>query len=91
MRTRSDESNAPSDRTRTDRPYPIAGFKQKPIKAILGLPDDVTLIALVIIGRPGNRSDLSEKHRAEETAPLDRRPLVDVVSWNRYEAQSAEH
>jgi len=68
--------------------HPIAGFKQKAIKAILELPSDFTLIALVIVGRPGDPSMLSTKHRAEESASRERKPLEHVVSWNRYAAPS---
>jgi len=39
----------------------------------------------VVIGYPSsNLSGLSEKHRDEETSPRVRRPLDEVVSWNRF-------
>jgi len=64
--------------------HPIAGFKSKPIKEILNIPEDFTLIALIVLGHPtDDHAVLSEKHRVEETAPRDRRPLPAVVSWNR--------
>jgi len=63
--------------------HPIAGFKQKPIKSVLGIPADYTLIALIVLGHPAESLEsLSEKHRAEEIAPRSRRPLRDVASWN---------
>ena len=66
--------------------HPIAGFKSKPIKEILKVPSDFTLIALIILGHPAEEhGGLSEKHRGEETAPRDRRPLSDVISWNRFD------
>jgi len=66
--------------------HPIAGFKSKPIKEILEIPVDFTLIALIILGHPTqDHGALSGKHRAEETAPRDRRPLSDVLSWNRFD------
>lgn len=66
--------------------HPIAGFKSRPIKEILEIPADFTLIALIILGHPAqDHGRLSEKHRVEETAPRDRRPLSDVLSWNRFD------
>ena len=66
--------------------HPIAGFKSKPIKEILNIPEDFTLIALIILGHPTqDHGGLSEKHRGEETGPRDRLPLPDVLSWNRFD------
>ena len=42
------------------------------------------VITLVIVARPGDPSSLSEKHRAIELGPRDRRPLDEVVAWNRF-------
>ena len=66
--------------------HPIAGFKSNPIKEILNIPEDFTWIALIILGHPTqDHGGLSEKHRGEETAPRDRLPLPDVLSWNRFD------
>ena len=66
--------------------HPIAGFKSKPIKEILEIPVDFTLIALIILGHSTqDHGRLSEKHRGEETAPRDRLSLSDVSSWNRFD------
>ena len=65
--------------------HPIAGFKSATIKGVLGIPEKYVLITLVIVGRPGDVGQLSEKHRAIELGPRERRPLEDVVSWNRFE------
>lgn len=65
--------------------HPIAGFKQSPIKRVLGIPEVYELIALIIVGHPGGEvSSLSEKHLAEETSDRVRRPLNEVVCWNRW-------
>jgi len=66
--------------------HPIAGFKSRPIKEILNIPEDFTLITLIILGHSTqDHGRLSEKHRGEETAPRDRRPLFDVAFWNRFD------
>lgn len=65
--------------------HPIAGFRQRKVKLALGVPNDYTVIALVIVGHPsGDLDGLSAKHREEETSPRVRRPLEEVASWNRF-------
>lgn len=65
--------------------HPIAGYKPEEVKVALGIPAAYTLITLVIVGRPGDPATLSDKHRAIELGPRDRRPLEAVASWNRFE------
>jgi len=65
--------------------HPIAGFKQRPIKSILNIPEAFTLIALIILGHPSKiLSHLSEKHQIAESSPRDRVALSQVVSWNTW-------
>jgi len=42
------------------------------------------LITLVIVGRPGDVNTLSEKHRKVELGPRERKPLEEVLSWDRF-------
>jgi len=72
--------------------HPIAGFKSKPIKKILEIPDDFTLIALIVLGHPtDDHSGLSEKHRLDETSLRTRNPLPDVISWNQFDSVLPEN
>ena len=64
--------------------HPIAGYNPVKVKEILEIPEDYTLIALVIVGRPGDVSQLSEQHRKTELGPRDRKPLSEVASRNRF-------
>lgn len=65
--------------------HPIAGYKSQPVKEALGIPEDHTVITLIILGYPAETPDLlSEKHRLEEKAPRVRRPLSDVRAWNAW-------
>jgi len=64
--------------------HPIAGYNPVKVKEILGIPDDYTLITLVIIGRSGDVSQLSDQHREIELGPRDRKPLAEVMARNRY-------
>ena len=67
--------------------HPIAGFKAKPVKDVLSIPDDITLIALIILGYPtSDISALSEKHLLEETSSRCRKHMSDVVSWNHFDS-----
>ena len=66
--------------------HPVAGYKPRAIKKLLGIPDDYTLITLVNIGRKGDdHSLLDADQRERETGPRVRRPLTEVLSWNRFE------
>ena len=65
--------------------HPIAGFNPTKTKELLDISEDYTLITLVIVGHPAeDLSELSDKHREIELGPRDRRPLEEVVSWNRF-------
>ena len=65
--------------------HPIGGYKPEEVKAALGVPAEYVLITLVIVGRPGDPATLSEKHRAIELGPRERRPLETVAAWNWFE------
>ena len=64
--------------------HPIAGYNPVGVKEILGIPEDYTLITLIIVGRPGDASQLSDQHREIELGPRDRKPLSEVMARNRY-------
>lgn len=64
--------------------HPIAGYDPVKAKAALGIPEDHVLITLVVVGWPGPGAGLSEKHRALESSPRDRKPLSEVAFWGRY-------
>lgn len=64
--------------------HPIGGYKPEVVKTALGIPDGYVVITLVIVGRPGDVNQLSDKHRAIELGPRERRPLDAVAAWNRF-------
>jgi nitroreductase len=47
--------------------HPIAGYKPVKVREVLGIPQDVTVIALVVVGKPGDLSE--EKERPERLEP----------------------
>ena len=66
--------------------HPIAGFKPSLVKEILGIPEEMMVIALVIVGRRADSVSplLSELQvEAEEKRP-ERKPLQEFVHHNRY-------
>jgi nitroreductase len=67
------------------RVHPIIGFDAEAAKRAIGIPPDVTLEVLVVLGYPGESSGLSEKHLASESSDRRRKPLEEVAafdSWN---------
>lgn len=65
--------------------HPIAGFDPTQAKLALGMPDAAILATLVVLGWPGDKSGLSEKHLASENGPRIRRPIEDVAAFDRWE------
>lgn len=64
--------------------HPVAGFDQAKAKAVLGIPDELILVTLVILGWPGSPEGLSEKHLESEKGPRNRKPLAEVFAENRW-------
>jgi nitroreductase len=64
--------------------HPIAGFNPVAAKAALGLPEPVVLVALIVLGYPGDASGLSEKHLAAEGAPRARKPMEEVSAFDSW-------
>ncbi|MCF7875514.1 nitroreductase family protein [Candidatus Bipolaricaulota bacterium] len=65
--------------------HPIAGFDPDVTRKTLGVPEDFELIALIIIGKPGNKENLNEKHKSNEESDRDRMPLKEVFSKNSFD------
>jgi len=64
--------------------HPIAGFTQADVKKALSVPEEYTVITLIVMGYPGDPSVLNEKHRQAETEERRRLPLLKVVMYNRF-------
>src|SRR4030042_2535287 len=66
--------------------HPIAGYSPKKTREILGIPENVDVIALVIVGRHSDKIDpiLSEKQvEAEKERPV-RKKIDEFAYLNRY-------
>ena len=61
--------------------HPFAGFDTAKAASLLGLPEGALLPVLISISFPGTTEHLSDKHKEAETAPRNRKPLEEVVSF----------
>jgi len=66
--------------------HPIAGYKEGKAKAALGIPDEMRLIALVIVGKHSSTvSPLLTDEQAEiEGARPERKPLGEIAFMEGY-------
>ncbi|WP_028973745.1 nitroreductase family protein [Spirochaeta cellobiosiphila] len=65
--------------------HPIAGFKAVDLRKDLGISDSYTLLTLIILGYPGDDSELNEKHLSIEHNERVRKPLEEVIFFNKWE------
>ena len=56
----------------------IVGFSEAKVKEILGVPENIRIVALTPLGYP-----------AEDPPPRDRKPLELIFSYNRFEQKNA--
>jgi nitroreductase len=70
--------------------HPIAGFSPKKTRGILNIPEEMEVIALVIVGKHSDTvcSVLSEKQIADEKKRPERIPLSHFAYRNTYQGQS---
>lgn len=66
--------------------HPMAGWKEGPLRAALGLPEAFTPAAVVAVGYAGQIGDLDEATRKKDEKPATRKPLGEVAfrsSWGK--------
>jgi nitroreductase len=56
----------------------MEGFDYEAAARIFNIPDGYVVLAMIAIGKPSKKEDLSEDLQAQE-APNDRRPLSEIV------------
>jgi nitroreductase len=68
--------------------HPIAGFREAQVKEVLGIPEDMTVITLVMIGKHSATISpvLSEKQVEQEKTRPERLPMEKVIYMNNYKA-----
>lgn len=66
--------------------HPIAGYDEAKVKEALSIPPDMTVIALVNVGKhllPANEL-LSEQQKVAEKTRPERKPLEEIMRLNRF-------
>ncbi|HUG17123.1 MAG TPA: nitroreductase family protein [Thermomicrobiales bacterium] len=64
--------------------HPMGGFDEVGVRAALGIPRHVRVLALTAVGLPGAFEDLDERTLERELRPRDRKPLDEVRSYDRW-------
>lgn len=66
--------------------HPIAGFSESKAKEVLGIPEEMRLITLVIVGEHSDEINpvLSQKQVESEQKRPERMPLEEFAHMNRY-------
>jgi FMN reductase [NAD(P)H] len=61
--------------------FGVDGERMASVREVLGLPDDVALVEIVTLGKPGG-ADPSDRLSSRGTRP--RKPLDELVRWERW-------
>lgn len=66
--------------------HPIAGFNESEVKKILQIPDNMTLITLVIVGRHSKSpvDHMSDRQKEDEKNRPERLPLNEIYCIDSY-------
>ena len=64
--------------------HPMAGWKEGPLRAALGLPEDFTPAAVVAVGYAGKGGELDEATRKKDEKPRVRKPLGEIAFGSRW-------
>ncbi|HUT64578.1 MAG TPA: nitroreductase family protein [Spirochaetota bacterium] len=72
--------------------HPIAGYDELKVKQILGIPDSLTVITLLIVGKHAGRTDpeLSEKQAAWEAERPERLAEEKFAFHNEYNKEAED-
>jgi nitroreductase len=66
--------------------HPIAGYSPRKVRGVLGIPEDMSVIALVIVGKHADDVNdlLSESQAESEGARPARKPFEEIAWMDRY-------
>jgi nitroreductase len=65
--------------------HPMGGFSEPIVRDVLGIPEDVRVLALIAVGHPGRLEDLDERTRERELRERTRKPLSEVCAYDRWQ------
>ncbi len=64
--------------------HPTAGWDEDRLKEITGVPEEYRIGTVIFIGYEGEIEDLDERTQEKERKPRTRRPLSDIVHYNKW-------
>ena len=64
--------------------HPMAGFNSSEIRKHFHIPENYIIIALVVLGYPGDTDELSDKQKEMEQSPRIRKPIDEIASFNKW-------
>ena len=69
--------------------HPIAGYSPRKTREILEIPDDIDVIALVIVGKHSDKinPDMSDKQIIAEKKRPERIPIESFIFHNKYKGE----
>lgn len=70
--------------------HPMGGFDEAMVRDVLGVPEQVRVLALIAVGRPGRLEDLDDRTRERELRERTRRPPDLIRAYDRWSFQGDE-
>ncbi|MEM2142087.1 MAG: nitroreductase family protein [Candidatus Thorarchaeota archaeon] len=64
--------------------HPTAGWDEEMLKQITGIPKEYRIATVIFFGYPEDPNSLDPETRARELQRSTRRPLSEIVHWNRW-------
>jgi nitroreductase len=64
--------------------HPTAGWNEEVLKDITGIPKEYRIVTVIFIGYEGDIELLDERTKEKEKRPFTRKPLSEIVHWNRW-------
>ncbi|MFX0106917.1 MAG: nitroreductase family protein [Candidatus Hodarchaeota archaeon] len=64
--------------------HPTAGWNEEKLKEVTGIPVDYRIVTVIFIGYEGNIENLDERTREKERIPSSRKPLSEIVHYDRW-------
>lgn len=70
--------------------HPMAGWYEEPMRAALEIPEPNRVVVVIALGYPGRLEDLPEDLQQKETGERVRKPLSELVHYDRWGEQNHE-
>ena len=64
--------------------HPMAGFDPAILREKFSIGAETRIITMIAIAKPGDSGHLSEKHLESESSGRMRKPLEEVLSWEKW-------